>query len=84
MFEDTIQVMLRVFEKNSFLVEGHKLDIREFYSGGIEIYFNYLEQIEKFYQRLRTKKEGIKTRENLTYERIFKEQLKPKKDKEYQ
>ena len=38
LFEDTICAMLRVFEKNSFLLGGKTLDIKDYYSGGIDIY----------------------------------------------
>lgn len=53
LFEDTLSVLLRVMEKNQFLLEGKDIDIEDFYQGRYNHYEYYFKSITKFYDMLR-------------------------------
>lgn len=73
LFEDTLCVLLKVINKNPFLLKGEVLDIEDFYAGKMDLYEYYLKLIQDHYQKLRKpreKGEGI-TLEKKEYKKRF-------------
>ena len=68
LFEDSVCLLLKVFDKNSFLMKNQRVDIKDFYSGRGEVYFEYLNQIDTFYKHLRKRKKAEKTFFESVYE----------------
>jgi hypothetical protein len=67
-FEDTLSVLLKVMEKNSFLLEGKEIDIEDFYEGRYNHYEYYFKSITKFYDMLRRR---MKKQNNLYMDKFL-------------